>query len=197
MDQAPLTNLDAWRLRQDRLDILYQEELRMYLERKKHLHDNKLKVYCLIISNYCTKQMKTRIEEHLMYLTMILDNPVKLLEKIKALTHNTIRAQYPIASITEHLARWVNTKQYDNKNLTDYVKQSSYHHDIANSQIGTKILPEYVKTTAEYTSEIDIDTQKELLAKSFRCLSTYVMIRSADHSALWVELAVQDENTFG
>ena len=118
------TDPDAWRHEQDGLDILYQEELRMYLERKKHLHDNEVKVFNVIISTYCTKQMKTRIEEHPEYTTKIIDNPVTLLEKIKTLTHDTVRAQYPIASITEHLARWVNAKQQENENLTDYVKRS-------------------------------------------------------------------------
>ena len=91
----------------------------MYLERKKHLHDNEVKVYNVIISTYCTRQMKTRIEEHPEYATKIIDNPVVLLEKIKTLTHDTVRAQYPIASITEHLARWLNVKQQENENLTD------------------------------------------------------------------------------
>ena len=83
-------NTDEKKHEQDGLDILYQEELRMYLDRKKHLRDNELKAYSLIISNYCTTLMKTRIEEHPEYLTTILDNPVELLEKIKTLTHDAI-----------------------------------------------------------------------------------------------------------
>ena len=51
-------------LEQGGLDIRYQERLRVHLEREKHLHENEKKTYSLIISNYCTKQMKTRIEEH-------------------------------------------------------------------------------------------------------------------------------------
>ena len=93
--------------------------------------------------------MKTQVEEHPEYLTAILDNPVELLEKIKTLTHNVIREQYPIALITDHLARWVNAKQHDDENLANYVKRSKYHQDIVKSQIGTKILHNYVKTTPE------------------------------------------------
>ena len=84
--------------------------------------------------------MKTHIEEHPGYLTTFLDNPVELLEKIKTLTHDAIRAQYPIAPITEHLARWINAKQHDDENLTDYVKRFKYHRDIVKSQVGTKML---------------------------------------------------------
>ena len=110
--------------------------------------------------------MKTCIEEHPDCLTTILDNPVELLEKIKTLTHDTIRAQYPIASITEHLARWINAKQHDDENLTDYVKHSKYHQDIVKSQVRTKMLHEYIKTTPGYVNETDVDKQNEMLAKS-------------------------------
>ena len=125
----------------------------MYLERKKHLHDNRIKAYNVIISNYCTKQMKTRIEEHPEYATKILDNPVELLNKIKTLTHDTVRAQYPIASITEHLSQWENAKQLEDENLTNFVKRSKYFCDIIKSQIGNKVLHEYIKLTPEYANE--------------------------------------------
>ena len=82
--------------------------------------------------------------------------------------HGAIRAQYPIALITEHLARWINAKQHDNENLTDYVKRSKYHWDIVKSQIGTKMLHDYIKTTPGYVNETDVDKQNEMLAKSFR-----------------------------
>ena len=62
----------------------------MYLDRKKHLNDNCIKVYSLIISNYCTKQMKTRIEEHPKFETEIINDPITLLENIKILTHDTV-----------------------------------------------------------------------------------------------------------
>ena len=83
---------------QNGMDILYQERLRVHLEREKHLRENEKKAYSLITGNYCTKEMRTRIEEHPDYATTILDNPIELLEKIKTLTHDTVRAQYPIAS---------------------------------------------------------------------------------------------------
>ena len=76
---SKMNNANKKKHKQDGLDILYQEELRMYLERKNHLCENKLKVYSLIISNYCTTLMKTRVKEHPDYLTTILDNPVELL----------------------------------------------------------------------------------------------------------------------
>ena len=124
--------------------------------------------------------MKTRIEEHCDYV-IILDDPIKLLTEIKTLTHNTVRAQYPIASITDHLARWLNTKQHDDEGLSDYIKRAKYNFDIVKSQIGTGILHSYVKSTQEYKDlGTDLGTateRKQLCDKSFEQLCAYVMTR--------------------
>ena len=61
--QSTKTDAEAKWHEQGGMDIMYQEELQMYLDKKKHLNNNCIKVYSLIISNYCTKQMKSRIEE--------------------------------------------------------------------------------------------------------------------------------------
>ena len=110
-----------------------------------------------------------------------MDNPIELLDKIKKLTHDTVRAQYPIASMTEHLARWLNAQQNQDEGLMDYVKRSKYHRDIIKIQVGTKLLHKYVKMTQEY---IDRNATKktEMLDNVFKMISTYVMMRGADRS---------------
>ena len=50
--------------------------------------------------------MKNRIQEHPEYKKKLLGNPIKLLDAIKELTHNPIRAVYPIASGVDVLYRW-------------------------------------------------------------------------------------------
>ena len=107
------TDSDKKKIEQDGFDIQYQEELRVFLDRKALMKDNKNKTYSLIFSSYCTRQMQQRIEEHPEYNTKILDDPIELLKQIKTLTHDTVRAEYPIASIVNHVARWVNAKQYE------------------------------------------------------------------------------------
>ena len=108
------------------MDIKFQEELRVHLDRKKYLHENEIKEYSLIISNYCTKQMRTQIKEHPDYQSKILNNHIHFLKSIKTLTHDTVGTQYPIALITEHLACWLNNKQHEDEGLTNYVKQSKH-----------------------------------------------------------------------
>ena len=116
------TDGDKKKIEQDGFDIKYQEEIRVFLDRKALMKDNENKTYSLIFSSYCTRLMQQQIEEHPEYNTKILDDPIELLKQIKTLTHDTIRAEYPIASIVNHVARWVNARQYEDENLLDYVK---------------------------------------------------------------------------
>ena len=147
---SELDKTDERAIKQAGLDILFQEELRAFIDRKMLLNENKCKAYSLIFSSYCTRQMQQRIEEHPAFDLDIIDNPIRLLTEIKTLTHDTVRAEYPIASIVDYLARWINAIQYEHESLNDYVKQSKYNRDIVRNQIGNEILHTFMKTTKEY-----------------------------------------------
>mgnify|MGYP000382356346 CR=1 FL=1 len=87
-------------LQQKGMDIIYQAELERYLDRKDTLEQNLTKAYALIFSTYCDKAMQNRVEEHPNFETTIRDDPIELLNKIKVLMHDPIRAKYPFASLT-------------------------------------------------------------------------------------------------
>jgi hypothetical protein len=175
------TNETTRMIEQDGFNIQFQEEFRVYLDRKSILEDNLHKTYSAIYSTYCTKQMQDRIEQHPDF-EKFRDDPLKLLKTIKTLTHNTVRAQYPIASIVESLARWIVSRQGEDEPLMEYVKRSKQNRDIVKSQIGTKLIHEYIKTTSEYVNETDVDKQAAMINKSFEQVSAYIMLRGADQS---------------
>ena len=50
--------------------------------------------------------------------------------------HNLVRAQYPLVSMTNALARVVNGKQMENENLLDYVKRFKQLRAVATNQLG-------------------------------------------------------------
>ena len=104
------------------LDIKYQEELRRHLDRKDALREGLNKAYALIFTNYCTKTMQSRIEEHPDYESTLKNDPIAVLEAIKTLMHDPVRAQYPLVSMTDALSRLVNVKQQESESLLDYVK---------------------------------------------------------------------------
>ena len=72
-------------LEQTGMDIKYHEELQHYLDCKKLLEEGMNRAYALIVSNYCTKLMQSRVEEHPEFSTKIEDDPIALLEVIKTL----------------------------------------------------------------------------------------------------------------
>ena len=113
-------------------------------------HEGLSKAYVLIFNNYSTKSMQARIEEHPDFEAKIEDDAIKLLETIKTLMHDTVRAIYPVASITEALARLINIKQQEGEYLCDYVKQFIQLRDVTKSQIGKSIVDDYVERQDDY-----------------------------------------------
>ena len=93
-------------------DIMYDSEVKHWLKRKYAYKENKAMVFALIMNDYCTSAMKNRIQEHPDYDKELLDDPIKLLDAIQILTHNPIRAVYPITSGVDVLHRWCTMKQY-------------------------------------------------------------------------------------
>ena len=81
-------------------DMLYQAEIENYMTRKSLFEDNMHKAYSLIYSTYCSKVIQDRVTAHPEYETKIIDNPIKILEAIKILMHDPVRARYPYASLT-------------------------------------------------------------------------------------------------
>ena len=90
---------------QKAFDIEYDSELKHYLKRKYSYEENEAMAFALIVNDYCTTAMKNRIQEHPEYETKLLDDPIKLLDAIRILTHNPLRAVYPIASGVDVLYR--------------------------------------------------------------------------------------------
>ena len=96
-------------------------------------------------------------------------------------SHDTARAQYPIASIVTQLTKWLTIKQHEDENLTEYVKRVKYHRDIVKNQIGTGLLHSYVKSTEAYTSASATDAEKtKMIYDSFEQLSAYIVLCGSD-----------------
>ncbi|KAL7577498.1 hypothetical protein ACA910_004779 [Epithemia clementina (nom. ined.)] len=102
------------KLEQDGFDILYQAEIKQFLERKRALEENMDKTYALIFGTYCSKAIQSCVEEHPDYKSKIRDNPIELLKIVSVLMHDTVRARYPYASLYDAMMRLFNLKQQEN-----------------------------------------------------------------------------------
>jgi hypothetical protein len=163
-------------------DIMCQAKLERYLERKDTLEQNLTKAYALIFSTYCDKTMQNRVEEHPQFETIIRYDPIELLNKIKVLMHDPIRAKYPFASLTEAFSRMLNLKQSENKGLLDYVKRFKESRDIMMSHVGTDILDNFVENTLEYRDESNATLKKEMKDGAFNRWMAYLLVRNSDQA---------------
>jgi hypothetical protein len=113
---------DTCKIKQDGLNIKYQEELRRFLARAEALEKGLHRAYAHILANYCTKLMQQRIEEHPDFEDKLKNDPIATLEAIKTLMHDSVLAQYPLVSVTDAFQRFINIKQVEGEQLLDYVK---------------------------------------------------------------------------
>ena len=105
--------MDTRKLEQDRFDIMYQAEIKQYLERVQALEENMNRVYALIIGAYCSKAIQGQVEEHPEYETMIRDDPIELLRVLSMLIHDPVWTNYPYSSLNDAIMRISNLKQQD------------------------------------------------------------------------------------
>ncbi len=105
-----------------------------------------------------------------------------MLNKIKVLMHDPIRAKYPFASLTEAISRMLNLKQSENEGLLDYVKRFKESRDIMKSHVGTDILDKFVENTLEYRDEKDTTLKKEMKDGAFDRWMAYLLIRNSDQA---------------
>ena len=106
--------------------------------------------------------MAHRIEQHPEYKTKIQDDPMSLLEAIKTLMHDPIRAQYPIISAYTAQKLWYTTKQHDKERLNDFAKQYKQNLDRAKSYIGKCQFEYFVEQSEKYQQAPDDQAKTKL-----------------------------------
>ena len=167
-------------------DMLYQAEIENYMTRKSLFEDNMHKAYSLIYSTYCSKVIQDRVTAHPEYETKIIDDPIKILEAIKILMHDPVRARYPYASLADALTtRFMTCKQYDNKSANDYMKRFKSNRDGVIQHMGKEFLEGFVVNTKEYKkAETDGDQTKmtKLKDTAFSKWIAYLFIKNSNYN---------------
>jgi len=132
--------MDNRKLEQDGFDIMYQAEIKQYLERVQALEENMIRAYALIIGTYCSKFIQGWVKENPEYESKIRDDPIEILRVVSTLMHAPVWARYPYASLNDAIMRMLNLNLQDGEYLTDYVKRFKQSHDELRSHIVKKRL---------------------------------------------------------
>ena len=86
------------------------------MKRDKKTGRERKKAYAMIFKELCTSQMQNIIKDQLEYDT-ILFNPLKLMDEIDQSMQERIRTKYKYLSLTESLARIMNTRQQERESV--------------------------------------------------------------------------------
>ena len=145
------------------------------MERKDILEKGLKKAFAYIFSNFCTKAMQQRIEEHPDFST-IQDDPMELLKVIKLVMHDPIRAKYPMASMIDTLWRMINIKQFVNENLIEYAKRFKQTRDVMRSYIGTEFLEYFIVQSSKYKDKSDVAKQRKMKDEAVNKWLAYLLL---------------------
>ena len=171
---------DAKELEDKEFGYKFREENRRWEERKDVLKYGLVKAYGLITDEYMTKAMKDRIEEHPDYETKIKRDPIALLIAIKSCMHESQRAQYPYASMTDTLQRMLNIKQRDDEPLMDYIKRFKQMRDVFIANFGTAMYDAWVENQEMYRDATDAAAKKALKDNAMEEWTAYMVVRTCD-----------------
>jgi hypothetical protein len=172
----------AKQIEQDGIDMKYKIQLEKHLERVQALEHNFHAAYSLIFDNHCTRLMQIRLEEHPDFDSKIKNDPIVLLETIKTLIHQPVRAQYPYVTFTETMRAFLWIKQKEDEELSDYTKRFKQQVDILKRHTGSKMLHYFIENTQEYKKLSSSTMQTDLKDSSFEAWCAYHYMRTVDQS---------------
>ena len=130
--------------------IDYQMNMAEYNDKIKTYGENRYKAYCLLWDK-CSPQMRQSIETKADYKTAIKNNPFELLKTIEALSYNYQESRYEIAIMADAIRTFVNLKQKDDENLTNYLDRFKAASDNMLAQKGSPvILSKYIESFDDY-----------------------------------------------
>ena len=149
----------------------YHEKLRTYTE-------NKYKAYAFLWDK-CTSQMKQNLEAKSEYLTKIKNDPFNLLKHVESLSYNYQESKYEMGIILDSIRTFINLKQKDDENLTNYLERFKAATENMKTQLGGElILTKYVESMDDYTKSNEI----QCIKKAFEELKAYTFIANSDQN---------------
>ena len=166
--QSTDADADKRKFEQETFDANYKIEKAAHVSRTESLAKNIKRAYTLIFHEYCTQGMRLRLEDQSDFKTAIKNKPLELLERIKTLTHDPMRAQYPVKSMVNGLARLLQCKQGSDEHLNDYAKRLKHECETLRGHLGTTFLDQFTEGRAEYKALTEDDPDPTANAAAIR-----------------------------
>jgi len=157
-------------------EMILQQEIKDYVERKTKYIDNCNKAYGLILGQ-CTQGVKNKLEARKDWTTLSSNHdPIELLKAIKEITQDYQDSKYPIASIHRALVTLLTIKQEEKEGLSAYTKRFKVAQDIMEAQNGPILMQQYITKMPGYEEE----RAEEFCQEAYNQLLAYTFIQGAD-----------------
>ena len=114
----------------------------------------------MIFKEFCPHQMKTKIKDNPEY-ESILNDTLKLMNTIIQSMHEPIQTTYTYLSLTQSLARMMNTKKQKKEGLGQYTEGFKEQKSIIKISIGEKVLVSFVETKKEFKKLNEVNDAEE------------------------------------
>jgi len=169
----------------------YNAAYKTWEARNRHLLELESAVYALIFTKYCTYKMQDKILELPQFEMEIDQDPYKLLETAKLLTHQTTLKKthdYMWSLVSRELFA---CKQHEHESPKEYHKHFKQKLDNFTSQCGSRIIEDGAKETQEYKDYQG--TKTDCLTEQFNRFCAYVFLENTNKSyqPLFRDLSVQ------
>ena len=169
---------DEIKLEEEENNIIYNGEVKLYLNRNNKYRTNMTSAYTLIY-NQCNKAVVTQIKARQDY-DEIINNPIKLLQAIKEITHRCQDDVYPIKSIYYSMKK-VFTIEQSNQGINEYKESFDNAVNVIESQGGKLHLQGYIEQLPDY-SKADAITKLRMKTEAYNKLLAFAFMMGADQT---------------
>jgi hypothetical protein len=126
--------------------ILYEAEIKRFVDRKATYETNLDKAYALLWAQ-CNKSLQNKILSRTDYETVIKGQPIKIIKAIEEFSMSFLEHQYDAVIVLDAVKNFLTIKQKDEEDLVDYTRRFKSSRDVMESHMGGKI--KFVKLAEE------------------------------------------------
>ena len=138
MKQSESTDKTVKAIEQEQFKILYQAEIKAYVERQECYRANKSTAYALIWKQ-CNKALQAKLQTRTDFNSTVEGNPIELLKAIEEHSVSYQDKRYPYSTVYDAMKNLLNIRQKDDESLIDYTARFKSVRDVAMSQLGAPV----------------------------------------------------------
>ena len=165
-----------------KVELIFHEKFKWHMRKQDEFDVNFSKAFAMIWEGYCTAELRREIKEMPDWDqgNKVMDNPLRLLEKVENLMHTPEKAKYPVLTIIEVLWNFLRTKQKESEDLLDYLSRFKSERDVVFRLLGRNFLDGFSEALPDYAGCADADDERQFKKKELEKLVAVLFLRNSD-----------------